>query len=343
MVLTRRQFKAITRWLPNEIISEIIQAAPRRANRASLCRASKLFHSIGVQALYREVDLDSYPRVISFSSAVLSNPALSELVRSFTFVKCEEPSHGYELVDFSQSLLDCLTSLHRLEHMSINLEIFEEEQWFALLNGTFHHLVGFQIFGELEKKQFAATSSFLIRHPQLISLGMMTYDPFEPSCRIPLSNLRHFRGPASLIPSLQASCVTEAWIDWDYLGSHSVERIVIGLRSMTCNHAPIICCNDGFGHDFSEISRSLSNYIPQMKMLQLETHELDSDVTQLLFENLKSCLPSWGGLRFLSFEDHFDLYYGRSHPERDMALLKAFGDLIPTLEACRLSKPSAKS
>ncbi|KAJ6537695.1 hypothetical protein B0H19DRAFT_373071 [Mycena capillaripes] len=185
MVLTRRQL-AITRWLPNEIISEIIQAAPRSADRASLCRASKLFYSIGVQALYPEVDIKSYSCAISFSSAILSKPALSGLVRSFTFVKREGPSYGHEPVDFSQNLLDCLTSLHRLERMSINLHLFEEEQWFMLLNETFHHLVGFRVFGRFEKKHFAATSSFLMRHPQLISLGMetVTYETFEPSCLV---------------------------------------------------------------------------------------------------------------------------------------------------------------
>ncbi|KAJ6585642.1 hypothetical protein B0H19DRAFT_1250436 [Mycena capillaripes] len=55
MVLTRRQRKAISCWLPNEIISEIFQAAPA-ADRAALCGTSKLFYGIGAPVLYRVID-----------------------------------------------------------------------------------------------------------------------------------------------------------------------------------------------------------------------------------------------------------------------------------------------
>ncbi|KAJ6585584.1 hypothetical protein B0H19DRAFT_1110224, partial [Mycena capillaripes] len=78
MVLTRRQDKAILRWLPNEIISEIIQAAPT-ADRAALCQASKLFHSIGVSVLYRAVDV-RWQSIDAFSRTILSDPFLASLL-----------------------------------------------------------------------------------------------------------------------------------------------------------------------------------------------------------------------------------------------------------------------
>ncbi|KAJ7490808.1 hypothetical protein FB451DRAFT_1389566 [Mycena latifolia] len=83
MVLTRRAYKAISRWLPSEIILEIIQAAPQ-ADRASLCRVSKLFHALGLPVLYRVVHLQTRASAEAFGPTVLSNIALGPLVRSFT-------------------------------------------------------------------------------------------------------------------------------------------------------------------------------------------------------------------------------------------------------------------
>ncbi|KAJ7467476.1 hypothetical protein FB451DRAFT_1401484 [Mycena latifolia] len=83
MVLTRRAYKAISRWLPNEIITEIIQAAPQ-PDQASLCRVSKLFHGLCLPLLYRVVRLKTRASVEAFCIAVLSNTALTEFVRWFT-------------------------------------------------------------------------------------------------------------------------------------------------------------------------------------------------------------------------------------------------------------------
>jgi hypothetical protein len=87
MDLTRRTSKAISEWFPNEIITQIIEAAPQTADREALCRASKLFHGLCAPILYRTVVLDNFISVAAFCSAVLSNRALAELVRSFTVFK----------------------------------------------------------------------------------------------------------------------------------------------------------------------------------------------------------------------------------------------------------------
>jgi hypothetical protein len=83
MVLTRRGYKAISRWLPNEIITEIVCAVPW-ADQASLCRVSKLFHGICLPVLYRVVQLKSARGITSFCNTVPSNPAIAGYVRSLT-------------------------------------------------------------------------------------------------------------------------------------------------------------------------------------------------------------------------------------------------------------------
>ncbi|KAJ7619894.1 hypothetical protein B0H17DRAFT_1340776 [Mycena rosella] len=77
MVLTRRAHKAISRWLPNETITEIVQAAPR-SDQASLCRVSKLFRDLCLPILYRVVELEADASVADFGATVLSNAALTD-------------------------------------------------------------------------------------------------------------------------------------------------------------------------------------------------------------------------------------------------------------------------
>ncbi|KAJ7676831.1 hypothetical protein DFH06DRAFT_1466216, partial [Mycena polygramma] len=66
----------MSRWLPTEILFEIIQIVSSRVDLARLCRSSKLLHDIGAPILYREVDLDSHGTANLFSSAVTLNPDL---------------------------------------------------------------------------------------------------------------------------------------------------------------------------------------------------------------------------------------------------------------------------
>ncbi|KAJ7100512.1 hypothetical protein C8R44DRAFT_888321 [Mycena epipterygia] len=82
MVLTRRAHKAISRWLPNEVLTEIIEVVPNLADRASLCRVSKLFHALCLPILYRVVHLDvNLHSAVTFSSSLKENPARADAIR----------------------------------------------------------------------------------------------------------------------------------------------------------------------------------------------------------------------------------------------------------------------
>jgi hypothetical protein len=79
-----RGYKSISQWFPNEVMSEIIQAAPR-LDQVALFRTCKLFHALGVPILYRVVDLNDYTSIEGFCSTVLANPTkFGELVRSLS-------------------------------------------------------------------------------------------------------------------------------------------------------------------------------------------------------------------------------------------------------------------
>ncbi|KAJ7612192.1 hypothetical protein FB45DRAFT_1065550 [Roridomyces roridus] len=64
---------SITKWLPNELLVEMIQNTPR-ADQAALCRVSKLFHALTLPVLNGTVVLDDRRyRTHTFSDAFLSS------------------------------------------------------------------------------------------------------------------------------------------------------------------------------------------------------------------------------------------------------------------------------
>ncbi|KAJ7602290.1 hypothetical protein DFH06DRAFT_1398461 [Mycena polygramma] len=287
---------------PGFLKADLAMSASSRADRARLCRSSKLLHDIGVPILYREVDLDSHASATSFSSAVVLNPGLCGWVRSFTFVK-GPLWNSTRAFHSSASLLESLKSMVRLEHLSFAVGV---------------------LFG---KRLFLCDGLF----PCPSSTATFTLHPADGRpCRIPLPNLQRYWGPAEFIPSLEASNIGEVWICWDH-SADSVERfnIVVALKALT--RRDVMCSNEGFPDDFTEIVHSLSRHLPQMKLFHLDL----SDTAQLIVD-VKASLPHLKGLLCLSIEDAYNSYY-IFEEESDLANLAAFGDLCPTLRCCRLN------
>ncbi|KAJ7619650.1 hypothetical protein FB45DRAFT_1063009 [Roridomyces roridus] len=104
----------ITLWLPNEVLTEIIQNAPV-ADQATLCRVSKLFHGLVLPCLLREVALNESETLESFSLAMRKNPERADLVRSLTYRNWIGSSHRNSLF-----LIAAMKLMQRLEYLSIN-------------------------------------------------------------------------------------------------------------------------------------------------------------------------------------------------------------------------------
>jgi hypothetical protein len=73
----------IIRWFPNEVIEQIVQAAPP-ADRASLCRVSKLIHDLSLPILNRTVELYEYNSAGAFCCALIEDPSRGDAIRSFS-------------------------------------------------------------------------------------------------------------------------------------------------------------------------------------------------------------------------------------------------------------------
>ncbi|KAJ7687273.1 hypothetical protein B0H17DRAFT_1332511 [Mycena rosella] len=237
MVLTHRAHKAISQWLPNEIITEIVQAAPR-SDQASLCRVSQLFHDLILPILYRVVDLEASASVADFGGTVLSNAALAGLVRSYS-VNLPRAGMSIAVKSLSSILVDSSKTFVRLEALSINFLLLTDTDIETLLCWTFPHLVRCSLgtasrhWSDTEQQHTLA--SFLIRHPRLESLHIQAFpyalERSSVSVRIPLLRLQQLRCPSRIIPSIVSPRIKRVQIYWNG-GVDDVDTIFVALKAM---------------------------------------------------------------------------------------------------------------
>ncbi|KAJ7629581.1 hypothetical protein B0H17DRAFT_1218142 [Mycena rosella] len=325
MVLTRRAYKAISRWLPNEIITEIVQLT-LRSDQASLSRVSTLFRDLCLPILYRVVRLNSRASVAGFGAAVLSNNALAELVRSYT------------AADFfgvpSSLLMDSSKALIRLESLSLHQSLAGADLR-ALLGLTFPHLVRCRLrtatlqlgpkyaFPSAEKQD--VLMSFLLRHPALENLHIE--DPYHmevwpsQSARIPLLHLQRLRCPAKIVPSIDTTNLRRARLCWNT----GVLILSNPPKSKTSSFR--------FGRWPTPISPS---NMPNMRTLQLgltfgPTH---IDEHNEIMGHLKNYLPRFMTLAFLSLE--YTTIWPSAPTFDEKQAIDSLSTVCPTLEACRL-------
>ena len=78
-VLTRRGVKSILRFLPNELLTEVI-AWCRPRDQVALCRATRLFNDLVTRVLYRRINLSTNQAVQNWCRSLSENPKLSLFV-----------------------------------------------------------------------------------------------------------------------------------------------------------------------------------------------------------------------------------------------------------------------
>ncbi|KAJ7675127.1 hypothetical protein B0H17DRAFT_1182984 [Mycena rosella] len=325
--------KAISEWLPNEIMNEIFQVASR-ADQAALCRISRLFHALCLAVLYRVVHLQTDASLVAFCSAILSNSALPELVRSFTVIA--ESETWRISIEGWQLLKNSLKTLIRLEHLS-----FDAADTPGLFRCTFPHLVscilGIGHWTSTERENSAA--SFLLRHPALKSLDLLYPLDVRPTAtaRIPLLHLQRLRCPFRIVPGIEARCLEFARLDWEFgEEANDLEAIIVALKSMTHRDVPFICANDDCDDYFPEILASISRNIPYTKTLQMSMILLPQEHARSeIISHFTNYLPRFTSLLFLSLDVSFDCF-GTNDAE-DQISVQGLGDVCSTLVGCCLS------
>ncbi|KAJ6566975.1 hypothetical protein B0H19DRAFT_716308 [Mycena capillaripes] len=330
MVLTRRAYRAISRWLPNEVIIEIIQFTAK-ADQAALCRVSKLFHDLCLPILYREVHLKSYGCAAAFCSIIMKNPIRADAVRSIIAPDFDEA--GFRLFPALRSLLHTPPQLiQRLEHLSVTIDEFDP----FLTQCTFPHLVTceLRLLSGNSPPPDDLVVSFLVRHPTLTRIHLRNHRTLlqTSSPKIQLPNLQYYTGNAPLLLHLNANCLREASVRWFQAQYADAEKIIIALGSLTRASVPFRLSNEDVRHK-PGLMDSLSRHMPHMQSLRLR-EVLDRPVWNEFENAITSFLGRFTQLAYLAIES------SRPNPSvwqfepENRIIVETWGNACPTLEAC---------
>ncbi|KAJ6566982.1 hypothetical protein B0H19DRAFT_1139059 [Mycena capillaripes] len=286
MVLTRRAYRAISRWLPNEVIIEIIQFTAK-ADQAALCRVSKLFHGLCLPILNREVHLKSYRCAVAFCSTIVKTPIRADAVRSITVSGFDEGGQ-LRLFPAMRSLLNTSPQLmQRLEHLSVTIDELDP----FLAQCTFPHLLTCELYllPVNSPPHDDPVVSFLSRHPTLTRIRLRNHRTLQTSSpKVQLPNLQYYTGNAPLLLHINSNCLREATVRWFHVEEADVEKFIIALGSLSQASVPFRLSNYHFLHNPGLID-SISRHMPHIQSLQLHEVLLDRpvwDVSQRIYRKL---------------------------------------------------------
>ncbi|KAJ7334899.1 hypothetical protein DFH08DRAFT_294793 [Mycena albidolilacea] len=329
--------KPISDWFPNEVITRIIEAAPP-SGQAALCSTSGMFYALGVPVLYRGVKLDGNSTIDSFCSTILENPVkFAELVRSLT-VTASTWLHHRNLSRFP----GCCRLLLKIESMWLYGPYLLTVRH-QLLDAIFPHLVrctlSLQSIGVLNpawQLEENPHTSFLIRHPGLKTLWIVrdlvsgTWP--STSARIPMPNLQCLRAPATVLSYITEAQLKEVRLD--FKDSIGFEATFTTFGSLTRTDVPFVASLDFWADDCTKTVDSALKHMPHLNTLQLMLHHSLMDTPgHPIIASLERCIAGFTGLAYFSFRN---AGYVHDSFTFDYSTVKAWGDIRPTLQACRI-------
>ncbi|KAJ7473380.1 hypothetical protein FB451DRAFT_1249135 [Mycena latifolia] len=318
--------EAITQWLPNEIITEVIEAT-NSADLLSLCRVSRLFHELCLPIVYRSVQVVHRTQTLAFCTALFETPTRAEFVRSFSAFM-----PGYMASNVS---LKAIKLMLRLEHLTTHDR--------NLLRGcTVPNLVSCRIGFKSGTSEPDMLASFLTRHPTLRHVRVDIASRFTPpTVPIALPNLQRFDGPASFIPLMLpvvAPCgLREARLFWhrgETSSNTDIDKILVALQALTSPDTPFVSSYEFHTDLFIPIVTAASKHMWHVKVLQVEANSLTFEPTEI--HCITACLPRFTSLEYIAvnFRNSSLLEY---EPHTDRPVVESWADACPTLEACYLN------
>ncbi|KAJ7867390.1 hypothetical protein B0H14DRAFT_2731294, partial [Mycena olivaceomarginata] len=286
-----RQSKGISQWLPNEILTHIIQDT-LQGDQLALSRVSKLFHALVVPVLYCVVKVETVASRHVFCHTLLSKPILGGLVRSMT-LRCSPDFREVPDKAHIALILDSLKLLLRLKHLSLNLTLYNPVHGRAFLELSFPCLVSCHM-GLGSYTNDHPTLHFLRRHPGLISFSSPLGIQLEIKPPLSMPGLRALGAPVSF--------PREAKLAWGFKSRNlDIENHIIALTSRIPDGAPFIMTINECDYRLTEILDSLSRNIPYTRTLCLRWQHL-ADLRENIATAVKS-LRRFYGLEFISIEN----------------------------------------
>ncbi|KAJ7626078.1 hypothetical protein FB45DRAFT_869184 [Roridomyces roridus] len=347
MVLTRRARKCILRWLPNELVSEII-AFSSFDTQLALCRVCKLFNQLAVISLYRAVDLGSYSKFAQFAESLSSNTRNAIHVVSLRLysTSLESEEDVAELPD-DYSIFN---SLSRLETLCLFVSLGETICVGLFRECTFPRLTEFRYIAPQSLVTAGMLTheillSFIRRHSEITRLVAMDGSPAFPASvareepASQLQKLRQFVGPAYLLEFLPLG-INQIFL---FSGDEEQTDTLQQLSRLTAQGTDLAYSNIFILR--GTIARTLSmiaTHLPRIVSIQLRWGKnpdrwLDPENIQAISQSLEN----FPALRYLTF--HYIAFLdvlkdGNRLPvdeyNADRQVVERWGKSCPSLREC---------
>ncbi|KAJ7614135.1 hypothetical protein FB45DRAFT_1064946 [Roridomyces roridus] len=284
MVLTRRAHRArmlITLWLPNEVLTEIIQYA-NRPDQAALCRVSRLFHGLVLPILNRAISLRLVdkegrpyePILTSLLQSLIRNPERADAVQSLSFIR----KWAYKAPVDYDLLTDSIKLMRNLESLSFN-DYRERTIITRLACLSFPNLSRCRIrMSRIGVSAAMDLATFLSQHHSIVRLVLRIpgiqggANSLEPGLNL-LPNLRQYQGTGLFFDRLATRYLQAA----QFLLSE-IESDVQALKSITNPHVPFVLSREfasrALDNSIQKILSPLSVELPLIGSLQLRVYDI---------------------------------------------------------------------
>ncbi|KAJ7466196.1 hypothetical protein B0H11DRAFT_2048810 [Mycena galericulata] len=332
MVLTRRAYKSIIRWLPNEVLSEVMQYASRQ-DLVVLCQTSRLISGLATPLLYRSIAFSTSLDLRRILFSMKGNPDRTGARRNHVR-QVSIPENGSYFPPNSRKELALL--LPSFLHLN-SLEILSSRAQFPelLRDGVLPNLTTFGCF--VCPTLSSLLSTFLNRHPTINQLDLYQSDDglvphLDP---VQLPNLKFFSMPGSLVPAIvhDNKNVEVMGIIW-YVDEPGVGTTLAALGKMGSAKGFALDAYSGWNHQPSFIGAVAEN-MPEIYVLRC--HRLYTAACRMSFgdaleigEHLKSfkalCI-----LEFLYFKEDSEHLGQSERDDLDLKIVTYWGSVCAPL------------
>ncbi|KAJ7619631.1 hypothetical protein FB45DRAFT_1062991 [Roridomyces roridus] len=260
----QKAYMRITRWFPNEVLTAIIDNAAR-ADQATLCRVSTLFHALALPVLNRRVILRTdytEPEVLeAFCNAIIRNLARADSVRSFTFIN--EPS----VVLVEDFLIQSLKLMTRLEHLFID-DFRPRGVVSRLADIDFPNLWSCTLEFHAEAWE-QHVAKFLARHPTIMHLRLQTWaaegEHLMPEGTL-LPELQYYHGPLHLLSGFSKHSLQAVRTSWT---GRETSSFMENLSAQTGLDLASLSLYYLDAAEVSDVLIHLSKHMPHLEKLEL--------------------------------------------------------------------------
>ncbi|RDB16578.1 hypothetical protein Hypma_002742 [Hypsizygus marmoreus] len=326
--------------LPLELLEEIADEV-HLDTQLSLCRVSKLFHSLTIRSVYRVIFLDSPALVVACCRTLASNRTAALSVRQLAITYTPmEPPRFYYFSSFYALIGKALQNLSQLHELKL---MVSDPAYIRTLNRAhFPFLRHFECY-------LALTDSlilFLNRHPTINYLQIAPTEAFvqtsvvdssRPPLQVVLPKLQYFIGNSECISALVPDAsLRAAFIFWEAAYSTPQDTIRSLEHSSGDTINLVSCRRRGWNLDLIDL---ISISLPNIYVLII-TNLLVVDVrpSEAYLNAVKNMLSRFSMLRNLHLHciDTWNMNDVKCNMDEDFATVTAWGSACPSLLECIL-------